>query len=167
MKRVSLLSFFLITLLSTALTFAQDNTTLYTTTSARVRACPYLTCTIIRTLPTGTSIDILDTEEGSRVNSSLDWYKITFDGKTGYIHSSLTTERVPASAITTTTSRSTPTTPNSATSQPLTINPEVTVTPAAPTHPQGATALCRDGTYSYSQNRRGTCSHHGGVQQWL
>jgi hypothetical protein len=34
-------------------------------------------------------------------------------------------------------------------------------------HPQGASALCRDGTYSYSANRRGTCSWHGGVAQWL
>lgn len=24
-----------------------------------------------------------------------------------------------------------------------------------------------DRTYSYSQNRRGTCSHHGGVTRWL
>ena len=32
--------------------------------------------------------------------------------------------------------------------------------------PAGATALCRDGTYSFSQSRRGTCSHHGGVAQW-
>lgn len=31
----------------------------------------------------------------------------------------------------------------------------------------GATAVCRDGTYSYSQSRRGTCSHHGGVRDWL
>jgi Protein of unknown function (DUF3761) len=31
----------------------------------------------------------------------------------------------------------------------------------------GATALCRDGTYSYSANRRSACSHHGGVAQWL
>ena len=30
-----------------------------------------------------------------------------------------------------------------------------------------ATALCADGTYSYSANRRGACSHHGGVAQWL
>jgi hypothetical protein len=28
------------------------------------------------------------------------------------------------------------------------------------------TAVCRDGTLSYSQNRRGTCSHHGGVRSW-
>jgi hypothetical protein len=33
--------------------------------------------------------------------------------------------------------------------------------------PPGATAQCRDGTYSYSQHRSGTCSHHGGVARWL
>ena len=33
--------------------------------------------------------------------------------------------------------------------------------------PAGATAQCRDGTYSFSQSRRGTCSHHGGVASWL
>ncbi len=33
--------------------------------------------------------------------------------------------------------------------------------------PEGASALCRDGTYSFSENRRGTCSHHGGVAKWL
>ncbi|WP_246281870.1 DUF3761 domain-containing protein [Fodinicola acaciae] len=27
--------------------------------------------------------------------------------------------------------------------------------------------MCRDGTYSYSQHRRGTCSHHHGVATWL
>ncbi len=35
------------------------------------------------------------------------------------------------------------------------------------TAPQGATAQCRDGSYSFSQSRRGTCSHHGGVAKWL
>ena len=33
--------------------------------------------------------------------------------------------------------------------------------------PQGATAKCRDDTYSFSQSRRGTCSHHGGGAVWL
>jgi hypothetical protein len=36
--------------------------------------------------------------------------------------------------------------------------------PAAPT---GATAQCEDGTYSFSESRSGTCSHHGGVAKWL
>ena len=33
--------------------------------------------------------------------------------------------------------------------------------------PKGATAQCRDRSYSFSQSRRGTCSHHGGVAKWL
>jgi hypothetical protein len=37
--------------------------------------------------------------------------------------------------------------------------------PPAPSH-GGATALCRDGTLSYSAHHRGTCSHHGGVRTW-
>lgn len=36
-----------------------------------------------------------------------------------------------------------------------------------PEEPAGATAKCRDGTYSFSQHRSGTCSHHGGVAEWL
>jgi hypothetical protein len=42
--------------------------------------------------------------------------------------------------------------------------------PAKSTHdqvPAGASAKCRDGSYSFSQHRRGTCSHHGGVSIWL
>lgn len=37
----------------------------------------------------------------------------------------------------------------------------------APSAPAGASARCRDGTYSFSRSRRGTCSHHGGVAAWL
>lgn len=40
----------------------------------------------------------------------------------------------------------------------------------APMHaanrPAGASARCRDGSWSFSQHRRGTCSHHGGVAGW-
>jgi Protein of unknown function (DUF3761) len=38
---------------------------------------------------------------------------------------------------------------------------------AQQTPPAGATALCRDGSYSFSKHRSGTCSHHGGVAKWL
>ena len=31
----------------------------------------------------------------------------------------------------------------------------------------GPSAQCRDGSYSYSQHRSGTCSHHGGVDHWI
>jgi len=35
------------------------------------------------------------------------------------------------------------------------------------TAPAGASAQCRDGSYSFRLSRRGTCSHHGGVARWL
>jgi hypothetical protein len=41
------------------------------------------------------------------------------------------------------------------------------VSSSAAAPPPGATALCRDGTYSFSQHHSGTCSHHGGVATWL
>jgi hypothetical protein len=33
--------------------------------------------------------------------------------------------------------------------------------------PEGATARCRDGAYSFSEHRSGTCSGHQGVDQWM
>ncbi|MEU5314784.1 DUF3761 domain-containing protein [Streptomyces sp. NPDC021562] len=33
-------------------------------------------------------------------------------------------------------------------------------------HPLGATAKCKDNTYSFSAHARGTCSHHRGVKYW-
>lgn len=33
--------------------------------------------------------------------------------------------------------------------------------------PAGASAKCRDGSWSFSESRRGTCSWHGGVARWL
>jgi hypothetical protein len=33
--------------------------------------------------------------------------------------------------------------------------------------PKGATAKCRDGSYSFSEHASGTCSHHGGVAVWI
>jgi hypothetical protein len=37
----------------------------------------------------------------------------------------------------------------------------------ANSRPDGATARCRDGTWSFSESRRGTCSWHGGVAAWV
>jgi hypothetical protein len=44
---------------------------------------------------------------------------------------------------------------------------QVRVPVQAPEAPAGATAKCRDGSWSSSQHRSGTCSHHGGVDEWL
>jgi len=38
---------------------------------------------------------------------------------------------------------------------------------AGNTDPTGATAKCKDGTYSKSAHHSGTCSSHGGVAEWM
>ena len=39
--------------------------------------------------------------------------------------------------------------------------------PVFSTHaPTGWSAQCADHSYSFSEHRRGTCSHHGGVLRW-
>jgi outer membrane biosynthesis protein TonB len=40
------------------------------------------------------------------------------------------------------------------------------VDPNAAAKAAGASAICADGTWSYSANRSGTCSKHGGVHWW-
>ncbi|HET6815815.1 MAG TPA: DUF3761 domain-containing protein [Mycobacteriales bacterium] len=42
-----------------------------------------------------------------------------------------------------------------------------TSTSTGSTSTSGATAKCVDGTLSYSAHRSGTCSHHGGVAEWI
>lgn len=34
------------------------------------------------------------------------------------------------------------------------------------THQAGETAICNDGSHSFSRHHAGTCSHHGGVAEW-
>src|SRR4030043_432180 len=50
--------------------------------------------------------------------------------------------------------------------QPSTSSTPTVTTPSGTACP-GATAICRDGTCSYSKHRSGTCSYHGGVLQWI
>ena len=39
--------------------------------------------------------------------------------------------------------------------------------PMATGGPAGATAKCKDGTFSSSKTHSGSCSHHGGVASWI
>jgi len=50
---------------------------------------------------------------------------------------------------------------------PAAAAPAEAAAPAPAGAPADATAQCNDGTFSNSQHRSGTCSHHGGVKKWL
>jgi hypothetical protein len=45
--------------------------------------------------------------------------------------------------------------------------PAATSAAANDNNAAGATAQCKDGTYSHAKNHQGACSHHGGVAKWL
>ena len=50
--------------------------------------------------------------------------------------------------------------------------PSAAATPAASKAeagpaPAGATAMCKDGSYSMAKHHQGACSSHGGVDKWL
>jgi serine/threonine-protein kinase len=50
---------------------------------------------------------------------------------------------------------------------PAVVTPTPEASTAATTPPKGATAQCKDGTYSMSKTHSGACSGHGGVDKWL
>jgi uncharacterized protein DUF3761 len=63
--------------------------------------------------------------------------------------------------------------PAAAPQSPKTTAPPTAGTPKsggekeAASGPAGATARCKDGTYSHSAQHSGACSHHGGVAEWM
>jgi len=111
----------------------------------------------------------------TRAAPSGPWYRVREEqtGTEGWIHgSTIAFESAPVA-----TSAATP--KRSETAQPRAVTPPTSgrsyinvdgVRVPSPvfseTRPAGATARCRDGSYSFSQHRRGTCSWHGGVAIW-
>lgn len=115
-----------------------------------LRAQSDMNSTVIEMIPQGAQVYVIGDINGG-------WIQVVYNYKVGYIYSSnLISEEDHVYAPTTKVRYYT----NSAGRrvQSPTYYPYV---------PRGATARCVDGTYSFSQNRRGTCSHHGGVAQWL
>jgi serine/threonine-protein kinase len=50
--------------------------------------------------------------------------------------------------------------------KPIAAAPVRPADPYAAAKAAGASAVCADGTWSFSKTRSGTCSHHGGVHWW-
>jgi hypothetical protein len=101
------------------------------------------------------------------------WYEVRDDktGLSGWIHGNTialehaNAQLLPSSSPIDHASQAIPTTP-----QRSYINVDGQRIPSpvfSKKQPAGATARCGDGSYSFSQHHRGTCSHHGGVTEWL
>ena len=127
----------------------------YTTSNLNLRYGPGTNHGIITTIPAGTPVSIDE-------DCDCKWIAVEYNGKIGYVSSEYLSSYRPA--------------PKKAynrgsySSRRYYTNSEG-VRVQSPTYynsvPAGATAICRDGTYSFSRSRRGTCSHHGGVARWL
>src|SRR5256885_4288899 len=153
MRRVRLLPFCVLAL-ATAVARAQDSTSLrdtlaYTTAIVTVRAKPFANAQGLGRVDAAAPVRLYTCSGG--------WCSIGTGRLSGYVlQEYLSSQRSPVTQRT----------------GPGYINsrgewvPSPTRTPTD-TPPPGASARCRDGTYSFSRSRRGTCSHHGGVAQWL
>ena len=128
-----------------------------TTGEVNFRTTPQITNNIICKIPKGTVV-----EPVTGIAPYNNWLIIKYNGKTGYVNLAYVKQKhakTEGSLINHHPQRVKHYT-NSAGEQiqsPIQSN----------SIPNGATALCNDGSYSFSQSRRGTCSHHGGVRQWL
>jgi len=126
--------------------FAQDIVK-YATANLRLRQDTSTTSNVITIIPKGTAITMEECD--------CTWILISYQGYTGYVYAKYLSANQPAVQEHGHIKYYT----NSAGERVQ-----------SPTYyssvPAGATALCRDGTYSFSHSRRGTCSHHGGVAKW-
>lgn len=125
--------------------------------SVNLRSAPSTSSRILASLPYRTALTYL-----GKANASF--YKVqTSGGTVGYVASSYVSTFAPQAGTSAAA-------PSHASSGGGYINSDgawVRSPVHAASAPSGATALCEDGTYSFSRHRRGTCSHHGGVARWL
>ena len=124
-----------------------------TTTDLNLRVDASSTSRVILTIPQGTQVYLQE-------DCNCVWVFVTYNGYCGYVNAQYLTKSVPANTTT------------AVAQEPIRhYTNSYGNTVQSPTRynktPAGATALCRDGSYSFSQSRRGTCSHHGGVAKWL
>lgn len=118
-----------------------------TTTNVNVRAQPSATSATLATLNSGTRVNV--------ASCGVTWCTLTAPSR-GYIAKAYVA--FPGATPTTPTHPGTYTNVDGVRVQRPTFSATV---------PAGASAQCRDGSYSFSLNRRGTCSRHGGVARWF
>ncbi|MBO4612314.1 MAG: DUF3761 domain-containing protein [Bacteroidaceae bacterium] len=137
----------------------------YVTTNLNLRFGPGTEYEVITSLPKGTPVSIDE-------DCDCKWVLVEYGGNIGYISTKYLSSNPPHQEVKRETRISTyntyATTHNTGVRYYTNVDGYRVQSPTYyDSTPAGATALCRDGTYSFSRNRRGTCSHHGGVARWL
>jgi len=127
--------------------FSPQDTLAYTTASVRLREKPAPTARALALLRQGTPVRLYECSEG--------WCSVVVSRLAGYVlEEFLSTQPQPIAqgrGYVNSQGQWVPSPTRTADGQP----------------PAGASAKCRDGTFSFSKSRSGTCSHHGGVAEWL
>ncbi len=159
--------FILIFLLNVVLTFnCFGQLVRFTTTNLNVRKGPSTGYAILGTVPAGTQVTINDYNY-----YESDWLEVVYNGQTGYISTKYLSGQRGLQAKNNSNSWSSNSyTKTTSGGRGYYTNVDGNRIPRpyySTSTPSGATAICRDGTYSFSAHRRGTCSHHGGVKVWL
>lgn len=149
---------FLTILLSTLAGMAQ--TPFVTTANLNMRTLPCTCAGITTTIPKGATIYVLNYEDDT-------WARVTYNGHTNYVSRKYITRKTISSTRYSNHNSGYASSTSSVKYYTNTYGERVQSPTYYQTAPSGATALCRDGTYSFSRSRRGTCSHHGGVAKWL
>jgi hypothetical protein len=91
-----LIPIFLLSLVLVAILPADAQSgTYYTLQASRVRSCASKNCLHLGTLKSNSRVDVTGTIDGQRLSGSTEWRQIVFEGKAGYIHSSLLTTLAP------------------------------------------------------------------------
>ncbi len=127
-----------------------DDIVAYTATTLRLRAEPFTTARVLAILAPGTAVRTYTCSDG--------WCSVhvPIARRSGHVASRYLTLQPPPAA---------PTGRGYVNVDGVWVpSPQRTIDSEPP---DGATAQCRDGTFSFSQHRRGTCSWHGGVARWL
>ena len=135
----------------------------YTTSNLNVRKGPSTSYAVLGTVPAGTQVNINDYNYYEN-----DWLEVVYNGQTGYIATKYLSGQKELKAKSSNNTWTYGNSYNSGRGYYTNVDGNRIPRPHYSTSvPSGATAICRDGTYSYSAHRRGTCSHHGGVKVWL
>ena len=125
-----------------------------TTSNVNLRSGPGMSDSVLCVIPKGSGITVLN-------NDFDDWTYIQYRERKGYVNNDYIRDVSQSSSYDYNTSG------NEIKYYYNSKGEKVQSPTYYKSPPSGATAECRDGTYSFSRSRRGTCSHHGGVKRWL